>query len=41
MFSSLERWGECSYHPHEIWHLNNELLEEFDVNANFLFNIKV
>lgn len=30
---------ECSYHPHGIGNLNNELLEEFDANANFLFSI--
>ncbi|MGV6980782.1 hypothetical protein [Bacillus pumilus] len=41
MFSSLERWIECSYRPHRIWNLYNELLEEFDTNANCLFNIKV
>ncbi|MGE1143520.1 MULTISPECIES: hypothetical protein [Bacillus] len=41
MFSSLERWIECSFHPHGIGNLNNDLLEEFDANANFLFIIKV
>ncbi|WP_444859566.1 YxiG family protein [Bacillus zhangzhouensis] len=30
---------KCSYHPHGIRNLNNELLEEFDSNANFLFDI--
>lgn len=30
---------ECSYHPNGIGNLKNVLLEEFDSNANFLFNI--
>ncbi|MFE4489384.1 YxiG family protein [Bacillus altitudinis] len=30
---------ECSYHPYGIGNLKNVLLEEFDSNANFLFNI--
>ncbi|WP_437435406.1 YxiG family protein [Bacillus pumilus] len=30
---------ECSYHPQGIGNLKNELLEEFEANANFLFNI--
>ncbi|CAL8897619.1 conserved hypothetical protein [Bacillus pumilus] len=31
--------SECSYHPQGIGNLKNELLEEFEANANFLFNI--
>ncbi|WP_144667370.1 hypothetical protein [Bacillus altitudinis] len=30
---------ECSYHPNGIGNFKNVLLEEFDSNANFLFNI--
>ncbi|GAB1303916.1 YxiG family protein [Bacillus altitudinis] len=30
---------ECSYHPNGIGNLKSVLLEEFDSNANFLFNI--
>ncbi|WP_366203881.1 hypothetical protein [Bacillus safensis] len=30
---------ECSYHPNGIGNLKNEVLEEFDSNANFLFDI--
>ncbi|TFW48212.1 hypothetical protein [Bacillus sp. 005/A4HT-01/001] len=30
---------ECSYHPNGIGNLKNVLLEEFDSNTNFLFNI--